>query len=69
MGRNKRSPAGLAGMASSEEPLREAAEAEALARVVSYGADRRWLLEKAAKLRQLAKPGGNRPSATPPPRS
>ena len=67
--RNKPSTPGLVGMASNEDLLREAVEAEALSRVVSYGPDRRWLLEKAARLRELAERRGDHPDHPSTPRS
>lgn len=52
-------------MATTEDLLREAAETEALAALVSYGPDRRWLLAKAAELRHQAERARGRPNGRP----
>lgn len=41
-------------MRTPSELIKEAIEAEEMARLVSYGKDRDWLLAKAAELRHLA---------------
>lgn len=41
-------------MPTPEELRKEADDAEAMARMVSYAPDKRWLLEKAEALRQQA---------------
>lgn len=55
-------------MTTPADMIREAAEAEAMAQLVSYAKDRQWLLAKAAQLRrqaaraeQLAKRDGDPP--------